>query len=78
MRISKNKEYVTLKYKIENCTYSWDWDHKIHINIQLSTTVYMGTHSPACESVGESRFRRLEKKLSTLPVPRRLFIPALQ
>ncbi len=26
-----------------------------------------GTHSPAGEGVGESQFRRLEKKLSTLP-----------
>jgi hypothetical protein len=26
-----------------------------------------GAHSPACEGVGESQFRRLEKKFSTLP-----------
>ncbi len=26
-----------------------------------------GTHSPAAKGVGESQFRRLEKKLSTLP-----------
>ncbi len=26
-----------------------------------------GAHSPAAKGVGESQFRRLEKKLSTLP-----------
>ncbi len=26
-----------------------------------------GAHSPAAKGVGESKFRRLEKKLSTLP-----------
>jgi hypothetical protein len=26
-----------------------------------------GAHSAACEGMGESQFRRLEKKLSTLP-----------
>jgi hypothetical protein len=29
-----------------------------------------GTHSPAGEGLGESQFRRLEKKLSTLPTLR--------
>ncbi len=35
-------------------------------SVPLPPELKWGGHSPACEGVGESQFRRLEKKLSTL------------
>ncbi len=69
----RNPVVETTKYhRVPQCmSPSWNWDSpNPSLAIESAPPPEPkggGAHSPAGEEVGESQFRRLEKKLSTLP-----------